>query len=147
MNKKIFIAMLAFAFVGMTNVMAGTSKDEKAEVSLVNGLDKTAYSGYQLVLTTQGGMGVIESVELVDSGSKTIRVTTSHYNTFVRIDHMVSGSGSAYSELFNTANSRTFEFQARTESFVIGANYNGDSSSSSTIQYETRYYDLVWRAY
>ena len=32
MNKKFFIAMLAFALLGMTNVMANTSKDEVVEV-------------------------------------------------------------------------------------------------------------------
>ena len=43
MNKKFFIAMLAFALFGMTNVMANTSKDEVAEVSSTNKVVATEY--------------------------------------------------------------------------------------------------------
>ncbi|EXY76033.1 hypothetical protein M124_0244 [Bacteroides fragilis str. 3988T(B)14] len=40
--------------------------------------------------------------------------------------------------------SSTFEFEATTESFLIEADYNGESSSSGTKRYETRMYDLKW---
>ena len=54
MNKKFFIAMLAFALFGMTNVMANTSKDEVVEVSSTNKVTATEYyleaTGVEIIL-------------------------------------------------------------------------------------------------
>ncbi|MCD8181997.1 MAG: hypothetical protein LUE99_01645 [Bacteroides sp.] len=119
--------------------MAGTSGGERAEVPVYK-VDNTASSGYQLVLTTFSGLGrLIHSAELLDN--KTIRVTVNS-GVNLRVDHRANG-WPVYSESFTTRNGNTIEFKAQTESFVLGANYSS-GSSSSTVQYETRYYDLVW---
>ena len=70
MNKSYFIGILIFA--SMTDIMANTSKNEEVE-AIVSSIEQTEFSGYQLVLLTGAGSGIIQSVELINN--KTIRVS------------------------------------------------------------------------
>ena len=72
MNKKFFIAMLAFALFGMTNVMANTSKDEVVEVSSTN---KVTATEYYLEAAGQSGSGLFYSIELLDSSQRKLKIT------------------------------------------------------------------------
>ena len=137
MNKSYFIGILIFA--SMTDIMANTSKNEEVE-AIVSSIEQTEFSGYQLVLLTGAGSGIIQSVELINN--KTIRVSVIR-GSHVRIDHRANGLP-VNTENFFMDDSSTFEFEATTESFLIEADYNGESSSSGTKRYETRMYDLKW---
>ena len=64
MNKSFFIGILVFA--SMTNIMANTSKSEEVE-AIVSSIEQTEFSGYQLVLLTGAGSGIIQSVELINN--------------------------------------------------------------------------------
>ncbi len=134
MNKKIFIAMLAFVFVGMTNVMAGTSKDEKAEVSSVN--EATA-SGYYLELYAQDGSGLFKSIELLDPYQRKLRIVISS-GEHVEINCQKYGSTSGSGRYYYTAN---------WEGVIITDELDADAimistskSNSGSTQYETRHY-------
>lgn len=131
MNKKIFIAMLAFVFVGMTNVMAGTSKDEKAEVCSV---DKTAAT-YYLEAAGGSGYGLFKSIELLDPSQRRLKVVVGRGE---RVEINCHGHGLVPDDrLFYTADSYTGEIitdEINTEAFTISTSYGSGSST----QYETK---------
>ncbi|MCZ2563930.1 hypothetical protein [Bacteroides fragilis] len=137
MNKNFFIAMLAFALLGMTNVMANTSKDEVVEVSSTN---KVTATEYYLEAAGQSGSGLFYSIELLDSSQRKLKITAKRG---LRIEINCHGHGIVPDDrLFYTSDSWTGEVitdEINTEAFTISTSYN-ESSSSSTIKYETRYY-------
>ena len=55
---------------------------------IVSSIEQTEFSGYQLVLLTGAGSGIIQSVELINN--KTIRVSVIR-GSHVRIDHRANG--------------------------------------------------------
>lgn len=134
MNKKIFIAMLAFVFVGMTNVMAGTSKDEKAEVCNV---DKTTATEYYLEAAGGSGSGLFKSIELIDSSQRKLRIVINS-GGHVEINCQKYGSVSGGGRYYYTANWDgviiTDELDA--DAFTISTS----KTEVSSTQYETRYY-------
>lgn len=138
MNKKFFIAMLAFAFFGMTNVMANTSKDEVAEVSSTN---KVTATEYYLEAAGQSGSGLFYSIELLDSSQRKLKITAKRG---LRIEINCHGHGIVPDDrLFYTSDSWTGEVitdEINTEAFTISTSYNESAGSSSTTKYETRYY-------
>ena len=138
MNKKFFIAMLAFALFGMTNVMANTSKDEVVEVSSTN---KVTATEYYLVAAGQSGSGLFYSIELLDSSQRKLKITAKRG---LRIEINCHGHGIVPDDrLFYTSDSWTGEVitdEINTEAFTISTSYNESAGSSSTTKYETRYY-------
>lgn len=138
MNKKFFIAMLAFALSGMTNVMANTSKDEVAEVSSTN---KVTATEYYLEAVGQSGSGLFYSIELLDSSQRKLKITAKRG---LRIEINCHGHGIVPDDrLFYTSDSWTGEVitdEINTEAFTISTSYNESAGSSSTTKYETRYY-------
>lgn len=137
MNKKFFIAMLAFALFGMTNVMANTSKDEVVEVSSTN---KVTATEYYLEAAGQSGSGLFYSIEFLDSSQRKLKIVTKRGG---HVEINCHGHGIVPDDrLFYTADSWTGEIIAdeiNTEAFTISTSYN-EGTSSSTIKYETRYY-------
>lgn len=138
MNKKFFIAMLAFALFGMTNVMANTSKDEVVEVSSTN---KVTATEYYLEAAGQSGSGLFYSIELLDSSQRKLKITAKRG---LRIEINCHGHGIVPDDrLFYTSDSWTGEVitdEINTEAFTISTSYNESAGSSSTTKYETRYY-------
>ena len=136
MNKKFFITALVLVSLGMTNVMANTSDNEQIEVSSV---DKVATTEYYLEIGTQSGSGLFEEIELLDPTKKVLRIKTKRggrVEIFCHVDN-----GDSYRLLY-TADSWTGEIiteEIKANRFTISTSYN-ESSSSSTIKYETRYY-------
>lgn len=137
MNKKFFIAMLAFALFGMTNVMANTSKDEVVEVSSTN---KVTATEYYLEAAGQSGSGLFYSIEFLDSSQRKLKIVTKGGG---HVEINCHGHGIVPDDrLFYTADSWTGEIitdEINTEAFTISTSYN-EGTSSSTIKYETRYY-------
>ena len=137
MNKKFFIAMLAFALFGMTNVMANTSKDEVVEVSSTN---KVTATEYYLEAAGQSGSGLFYSIEFLDSAQRKLKIVTKRGG---HVEINCHGHGIVPDDrLFYTADSWTGEIitdEINTEAFTISTSYN-EGTSSSTIKYETRYY-------
>ena len=137
MNKKFFIAMLAFALFGMTNVMANTSKDEVAEVSSTN---KVTATEYYLEAAGQSGSGLFYSIEFLDSSQRKLKIVTKRGG---HVEINCHGHGIVPDDrLFYTADSWTGEIitdEINTGAFTISTSYN-EGTSSSTIKYETRYY-------
>ena len=137
MNKKFFIAMLAFALFGMTNVMANTSKDEVVEVSSTN---KVTATEYYLEAAGQSGSGLFYSIEFLDSSQRKLKIVTKRGG---HVEINCHGHGIVPDHrLFYTADSWTGEIitdEINTEAFTISTSYN-EGTSSSTIKYETRYY-------
>ena len=138
MNKKFFIAMLAFALLGMTNVMANTSKDEVAEVSSTN---KVVATEYYLEAAGQSGSGLFYSIELLDSSQRKLKIMTKRGG---HVEINCHGHGIVPDDrLFYTSDSWTGEIitdEINTEAFTISTSYNESAGSSSTTKYETRYY-------
>ena len=136
MNKKFFIAMLAFALLGMTNVMANTSKDEVAEVSSTN---KVVATEYYLEAAGQSGSGLFYSIELLDSSQRKLKIMTKRGG---HVEINCHGHGIVPDDrLFYTADSWTGEIitdEINTEAFTISTSYNESAGSSSTTKYETR---------
>ena len=137
MNKKFFIAMLAFALFGMTNVMANTSKDEVVEVSSTN---KVTATEYYVEAAGQSGSGLFYSIEFLDSSQRKLKIVTKRGG---HVEINCHGHGIVPDDrLFYTADSWTGEIitdEINTEAFTISTSYN-EGTSSSTIKYETRYY-------
>ena len=137
MNKKFFIAMLAFALFGMTNVMANTSKDEVVEVSSTN---KVTATEYYLEAAGQSGSGLFYSIEFLESSQRKLKIVTKRGG---HVEINCHGHGIVPDDrLFYTADSWTGEIitdEINTEAFTISTSYN-EGTSSSTIKYETRYY-------
>ena len=137
MNKKFFIAMLAFALFGMTNVMANTSKDEVVEVSSTN---KVTATEYYLEAAGQSGSGLFYSIEFLDSSQRKLKIVTKRGG---HVEINCHGHGIVPDDrLCYTADSWTGEIitdEINTEAFTISTSYN-EGTSSSTIKYETRYY-------
>lgn len=131
MNKKVFITMLAFVFVGMTNVMAGTSKDEKAEGCSV---DKTTATEYYLEAAGGSGSGLFRSIELL-SPSRQLRIVTERGG---HVEINCSGHGIVPDDrLFYTADSNTGEIITEpiyTEFITVSTS----KRDVSITQYETR---------
>lgn len=140
MNKKFFIAMLAFALFGMTNVMANTSKDEVAEVSSTN---KVTATEYYLEAAGQSGSGLFYSIEFLDSSQRKLKIVTKRGG---HVEINCHGHGIVPDDrLFYTADSWTGEIitdeiSTYSKSFSIDLISYNEGTSSSTIKYETRYY-------
>ncbi|MCE8565444.1 hypothetical protein K0F19_02145 [Bacteroides fragilis] len=135
MNKTILL-VLAFVFAGITSVMANTSKDEEAEVSSV---DKKAATEYYLEIGSQSGSGVFSTIELINPFERKLRVVTRGRST---VEISFHEEGTIYGRrLFYTPNTdgQVITDEIKSSEFTISTSYN-ESSSSSTIKYETRYY-------